>query len=846
MKPTDTKTSTRRTIKDQSGAGKLKIGELLSKAGYITSQQFEQAKNLNRRTGMPISRILLDSGAIDEDTIPNFLSRMHGFMPINLTTDKPTQDALDKLSFEQAKGYMALPIRVIENGLLITMAEPTDTNAIEELQDLLKVDLKVGVSSYKSIADAYKEYYKIDEEEYQRLFEQESSNDKAVDEGPSELEDTDLGELMAAASEEYAVELDSGGDGGANVVEQFSANDAPIIKLVNQILVQAVQNGVSDIHIEPFEKTMQVRYRKDGALYKSMNLPLNIRNALAARVKILSGLNITERRVPQDGRIQIKLNKNKAVDFRVSTLPLLHGEGIVLRILDKGSLNVDLTMLGFTPDTFASLKRCLNRPQGLLLVTGPTGSGKTVTLYSALNSLNREDTKILTAEDPVEFNFKGINQVNVNNEVGMTFAAALKAFLRQDPDIIMVGEIRDMETAEIAIKAAMTGHLVFATLHTNDAPATVSRMVDIGIPPFMLASSLTMVLAQRLGRRLCKHCKQEAKTRARVEAEILERPDVKALPTDRQKKKVEELLLSIKLDYTDKELLDAGFKEEELKDLKLYKAKGCPECNGRGYKGRVGFFELMEVTKDVAAAIQAEVSEEQLRKVAGQSGMYTLREAALQKARDGITSLDEVLKRTVVHESTLPPYLVNPDVEVYQNGEEIIKEDNRDNDFFRLEKGQLEVLRDKKKIGMITEPKEYFGEMAAMLNIPRTATVRSVGRSTVKRFPGDKLYEIIEKYPDISKKLFRVLGDRIFKTDKLLGHMADAMTKMQQAKPAASSPAASPGQAGIASRPTMPGPGRMSVNPAASSPATSSGQASVVSRPTTPKPVLDMPASLSQ
>ncbi len=846
MKPTDTKTSTRRTIKDQSGAGKLKIGELLSKAGYINSQQFEQAKNLNRRTGMPISRILLDSGAIDEDTIPNFLSRMHGFMPINLTTDKPTQDALDKLSFEQAKGYMALPIRVIENGLLITMAEPTDTNAIEELQDLLKVDLKVGVSSYKSIADAYKEYYKIDEEEYQRLFEQESSNDKAVDEGPSELEDTDLGELMAAASEEYAVELDSGSDGGANVVEQFSANDAPIIKLVNQILVQAVQNGVSDIHIEPFEKTMQVRYRKDGALYKSMNLPLNIRNALAARVKILSGLNITERRVPQDGRIQIKLNKNKAVDFRVSTLPLLHGEGIVLRILDKGSLNVDLTMLGFTPDTFASLKRCLNRPQGLLLVTGPTGSGKTVTLYSALNSLNREDTKILTAEDPVEFNFKGINQVNVNNEVGMTFAAALKAFLRQDPDIIMVGEIRDMETAEIAIKAAMTGHLVFATLHTNDAPATVSRMVDIGIPPFMLASSLTMVLAQRLGRRLCKHCKQEAKTRARVEAEILERPDVKALPTDRQKKKVEELLLSIKLDYTDKELLDAGFKEEELKDLKLYKAKGCPECNGRGYKGRVGFFELMEVTKDVAAAIQAEVSEEQLRKVAGQSGMYTLREAALQKARDGITSLDEVLKRTVVHESTLPPYLVNPDVEVYQNGEEIIKEDNRDNDFFRLEKGQLEVLRDKKKIGMITEPKEYFGEMAAMLNIPRTATVRSVGRSTVKRFPGDKLYEIIEKYPDISKKLFRVLGDRIFKTDKLLGHMADAMTKMQQAKPTASSPAASPGQAGIASRPTMPGPGRMSVNPAASSPATSSGQASVVSRPTTPKPVLDMPASLSQ
>ena len=291
--------------------------------------------------------------------------------------------------------------------------------------------------------------------------------------------------------------------------DQFAASDAPIIKLVNGVLIKAVQEGVSDVHVEPYEKNMQIRYRKDGSLFKSMNLPLNIKNALVARLKILAGLDITERRVPQDGRIKMRMGKNRSVDFRVSSLPTLFGESVVLRILDKGSLNVDLTHLGFEQSTFDMLKRCLNRPQGLLLVTGPTGSGKTVTLYSALNSLNSEDIKILTAEDPVEFNFKGINQVNVNTDVGMTFAAALKAFLRQDPDIIMVGEIRDMETAEIAIKAAMTGHLVFSTLHTNDSAATISRLVDIGIPPYMLASSITMVLSQRLGRRLCQKCKKQ-------------------------------------------------------------------------------------------------------------------------------------------------------------------------------------------------------------------------------------------------------------------------------------------------------------------------------------------------
>ncbi|MDH3329930.1 MAG: ATPase, T2SS/T4P/T4SS family, partial [Desulfobulbaceae bacterium] len=518
--------------------------------------------------------------------------------------------------------------------------------------------------------------------------------------------------------------------------DQFSASDAPIIKLVNGILIKAVQEGVSDIHIEPYEKAMQVRYRKDGSLFKSMNLPLTIKNALIARMKILSNLNITERRVPQDGRIKMRVGRNKAVDFRVSTLPTLWGEGIVLRILDKSSLNVDLTMLGFEPETFSMLRRCLARPQGLLLVTGPTGSGKTVTLYSALNSLNKEDIKILTAEDPVEFNFRGINQVNVNTEVGMTFPAALKAFLRQDPDIIMVGEIRDIDTAEIAMKAAMTGHLVFSTLHTNDAPSSVSRMIDIGIPPYLLAGSLTMVLAQRLGRRLCVKCKTV-------------------------------------IEHDPKELLAAGFREDELEELVTYGAVGCAECNGLGYRGRVGFFELLEVTEEVAKAIAAEVPEDQLYKVSVKEGLVPLRRAALKKVAQGITSLEEALRRTVMREESMPAYLVNPDVEEYEDGDVIIQEGNKDIDFFKLVRGKVAILKGGKKIAEITEPGEYFGEMAGISDEPRFASVVSVGRSAVTRYPGDKLMELLEKYPDIAKKLFRILVGRLQKTDRMVVKLAN-------------------------------------------------------------------------
>ena len=728
-KKTDSRSSIKRTVKDQSGAGKFKIGELLQKAGYITVNQFEEAKKIHKKTGKRLGRILLENGAIERDTIANFLSRMHNYTMVSIDQEPPSQEALDMLPYETAKRFLAAPLRMAGNTLQITMAEPTDHIEVEELQDIVNMGLDVCVSTARDIIDAYKKYYKIDDEEYKSFFnfhDEDSSDEEEI----TQVED--FGALVSDAAEDFEIES---GTEDESAFDQFSASDAPIIKLVNGILIKAVQEGVSDIHIEPFEKTMQVRYRKDGALFKSMNLPLTIKNALVARMKILADMNITERRVPQDGRIKMRMGRNRAVDFRVSTLPLLFGEGIVLRILDKSSLNVDLTKLGFEAKTFEALKRCLNSPQGMLLVTGPTGSGKTVTLYSALNSLNTEDIKILTAEDPVEFNFKGINQVNVNTEVGMTFPAALKAFLRQDPDIIMVGEIRDIDTASIAMKAAMTGHLVFSTLHTNDSPATVGRLVDIGIPAYMLASSLSMVLSQRLGRRLCKKCRKPAT-------------------------------------YDKKKLLSAGFNENELDSLNLYTAKGCPECNGLGYKGRVGFFELMEVTDEVAKAIQAEVSEEQLRKIAVQEGMYTLREAALQKARDGVTSLEEVLRRTVVHEDSLPAYLVNPDVEEYLDGDGIIQEGNKDRDFFKLVRGKVAVLRGGKKIAEISEPGEYFGEMASILDETRTASIVSAGRCTVKRYPGNKLNELIEKYPDVSRHLFKTLVERLQKTDRIVVQLA--------------------------------------------------------------------------
>ncbi len=727
------KSSLKASVKDQSGAGRMRLGEMLRKQGYITAKQLDEALQYQKKHGGRLGSILVRLGYIEEDTILSFLSRIHHFPAVDISKNPPDPKVIEQIPYEVVKRYMAFPLRIEDDTLHVTMVEPTDTGMVENLQAELKMSLSLAVSSERNIIEAYRTYYKISDEEYRAFIGEEEEPEEEEEIDVSAIDD--FGALASEAAEDYELETTEEDE---QAVDAYSAQDAPIIKLVNGILIRAVKEGVSDIHIEPYEKNLQVRYRLDGSLYKSMNLPLNIKNALVSRIKILAALDITERRVPQDGRIKMRMGRHRAIDFRVSTLPTLYGESIVLRILDKSSLNVDLTKLGFEQDTFETLKRCITRPQGLLLVTGPTGSGKTVTLYSCLNSLNREDTKILTAEDPVEFNFRGINQVNVNAEVGMTFAAALKAFLRQDPDIIMVGEIRDMETAEIAIKAAMTGHLVFSTLHTNDSPATIARLVDIGIPPFMVASAVTMVLSQRLARRLCVRCKRPV-------------PQSSLDP---------------------QELVKMGFDKEELDSLTVLGPVGCPACNGGGYKGRVGLFELMEVTDPVAKAITAEVPEDQLRKVAIQEGMRTLRMAGLQKVREGVTSIDEVLRRTVLTEESLPPYLVNPDVEEYEDGEVIIRQGNNDRDFFRLERGALMVVKDGKKIAEITEPGEYFGEMSALVGGPRDAAIVSKGRSVVKRFPGDKLMELIEKYPDVAKHLFKSLANRLAQANDIIIRLA--------------------------------------------------------------------------
>ncbi len=719
------KTSFKKSI-SKSAVKYEKLGEMLRKEGQITKDQLDEAIAIRKKIDTKMGNVLVQLGYIDEDTLLSFISRQLNYPIVNISELMINPATMKILTYEQAKQYLVFPIRVANDVLTLAMADPTDNEAIEETQLLTKLSIKAVVAKEKEIVVAYKKYYKISEEEYKSFFKDISTGGE---EPAIEIKEVDdIGSLVSEAADEVTVEEEE------EIKDELSAEAAPIIKLVNGILTKAVKLGASDIHIEPYEKTFRVRYRQDGTLYVSLNLPVQIKNALVSRFKILSNLNIAERRIPQDGRIKMRLGKNKSVDFRVSVLPTLFGESIVLRILDKGNLNVDLTKLGFTKDGFAIFQETIKKPFGLVLVTGPTGSGKTTTLYSAINSLNSVDTKILTAEDPVEFNFPGINQVLVRNEVGMTFAAALKSFLRQDPEIILVGEIRDAETAEIAIKAAMTGHLVFSTLHTNDCPSTVGRIIDIGIPGYMVASALSMVVAQRLMRRICTDCAEE----------------------DLNAKKDKQSLIGM------------GFEEKELDDIKIMRGKGCPKCSGKGYKGRVAVYEIMTVTEEVKKAITAQVPEDQLRKTAIKEGMLTLRMEALQKVREGTTTVDEVLKNTVLVKEALPAYLLNPDELIFENGDLIINEGNADTNFYQLMQGRLEILKDGVKISEISQPGEYFGEMSALLGTPRNATILSKGKSIVKVFPGDKIKETLNNYPDISLKIINSLLSRLNEATKKL------------------------------------------------------------------------------
>ena len=710
------------TIKDTNPQEyQFLIGEYLSKAGQITPRQLTEAVDNVKKHGGFIGSYLLRSGYIEENTIPALLARQYSYANINIAEREVDAKVINLLPYEMAKKYFAFPVQLKNGVLTIAMTEPTNGYAVDEMKATVKVPVQAGVALEKDIIEAYRKYYKISDDEYKLLTGIQGKEED--EEAPTTVDD--LGELISDAVEDFVIEEEE-----EDERDQFSASDAPIIKLVNQILVKAVTSGVSDVHIEPFDKQFFVRYRQDGALYKSMKLPLEIKGALIARFKIMSNLDITEKRVPQDGRIKMKLGRKREVDFRVSTLPTLFGESVVLRILDKSGLNVDLTKLGFTQLNLSQFMKAVYRPNGLILVTGPTGSGKTVTLYSSLTLRNTDDVKILTAEDPVEFNFAGINQVNIVKEVGMTFAKALKAFLRQDPDICMIGEIRDMETGEIAVEAAMTGHLVFSTLHTNDTPGTITRLVDMGIQPFNVAASLVLCTAQRLLRRVCSKCKQPV---TKISAN---------------------------------KLIEAGFDKDEIGSIKLYEGKGCPHCSGTGYKGRLGVFEVMELTPNIQEAVASSVTESQLRKIALKEGMNTLRGDGLLKAKQGSTTLDQVLEKTVLQKESLPPYLLNPDEMVFENGDTIIKEGNTDTNFFKLIQGCLEVVKGSDKIAEISEPNSYFGEMSALLGGRRTATIRSVGKSIVKVFPGDKLMETLEGYPEISKQVIHALVSRLEDTNK--------------------------------------------------------------------------------
>jgi len=524
------------------------------------------------------------------------------------------------IPLEMARKYFIMPIARVGATLTIAMADPSNVFAIDDVKFMTGYNVEVVVAAESAILHAISSNYskggdglvaskKAPSQAVQAKDYTVSEDDMDGGDGLMTMEDTptvDIGEfdkIVGSALENIDV-MEEKED--AEVIKEV---EAPIVKLVNGIFVNAIKAGASDIHLEPYENSMRVRYRVDGVMYSVMTLPIKIKASLTSRVKIMSRLDIAERRLPQDGRIKLKLGKKREIDFRVSTLPTLFGEKTVLRILDKSNLQVDLTKLGFEKKQLDDFMEAIEKPYGMVLVTGPTGSGKTTTLYSALNHLNKPGINIMTAEDPVEYNFMGINQVQVREEIGLTFASSLRSFLRQDPDIIMVGEIRDFETAEIGVKAALTGHLVLSTLHTNDAPSTISRLLNMGIEPFLVSSSVILILAQRLARKICQQCKEEEKVPIQA-------------------------------------LLKVGYSEEEAKTVKCYRGKGCPNCNNSGYKGRIALYEVMPIRDEVRELILEGASANEIKKATIRLGMKTLRMSGLSKVTEGVTSLEEVLRVT--------------------------------------------------------------------------------------------------------------------------------------------------------------------------------------------------------
>ncbi|HTG86703.1 MAG TPA: type IV-A pilus assembly ATPase PilB [Pyrinomonadaceae bacterium] len=595
-----------------------KLGELLVRENLISPQNLREALDYQREHGGRLGFNLVKLGLVNDDMITAVLSRQYGIPSVNLDLFNIDAAVLRLIPQDVAQKHCVLPLSRVGATLTLAMVDPTNVFAMDDVKFMTGLNVEPVVVAEGSIQLAIAKYYGTTREiELAASVEDmtvESRNGSNGSNGA--ITHADLVSLDS-------IDFDHGDAEGVEVLEDNEeidlstlsrmSEDAPVVRLVNVLLVDALRRGASDIHVEPYEKELRIRFRIDGVLYDVMHPPLKMRDALISRVKIMSKLDISEKRLPQDGRIKIKVkvdSRSRELDFRVSTLPTLFGEKVVLRLLDKQNLMLDMTKLGFEPESLTKFKRNIGKPYGMVLVTGPTGSGKTNTLYSALQSLNTVDTNIMTAEDPVEFNLMGINQVQMKEQIGLNFAAALRAFLRQDPNIVLVGEIRDFETAEIAIKAALTGHLVLSTLHTNDAPSTISRLMNMGIEPFLVATSVNLIQAQRLIRRVCKDCKQDHPTPAEA-------------------------------------LVEVGFSADEAKSLKTFKGKGCTTCNNTGYKGRIGLYEVLEITDEIRELILIGASALELRKKAIEDGMITLRESGLYKIRSGVTTVEEVVRETV-------------------------------------------------------------------------------------------------------------------------------------------------------------------------------------------------------
>jgi len=592
-----------------------RLAELLVKRNFITPDQLKKAVDEQKLKGGRLESLLVKLGYIKEDDLLSFLSAQYRVPSIKLSKIEINPNVIKLVPASKAKNYLIIPIQRMGPRLTLAMADPSNIVAIDEIKFMTSFNVEPVVASEAEIIEAIKKYYggggniagmgKVGFEVSEYNIDEEGgpSTDSGVmlDDDLVNVDDFDA--LVHGAVDNVEVIETAQMDEGVEI-------EGPIIKIVNGILIKAIKLGASDIHFEPYERIFRVRYRLDGVLRREMALPNKIKNAIVSRLKIMAKLDIAEKRLPQDGRIKLRLGKGREMDFRVSTVPVLFGEKVVLRLLDKSALQLDLAKLGFEQSSLEDLEKAIHKPVGMILVTGPTGSGKTTTLYSVLSELNKESENIVTAEDPVEYNFMGINQVQMHEDIGLTFASSLRSFLRQDPDIIMVGEIRDFETAQIAIQAALTGHLVLSTLHTNDAPGTISRIIDMGIEPFLISSSVILILAQRLVRKICSECREQIKVHPQL-------------------------------------LIDLGVPPDEAKTATVYKGKGCAICSGTGYKGRLGLYEVMTMKEEIKELVLSRASASEIKKEAIRLGMKTLRQSGIHKVKEGLTSIEEVVRTTM-------------------------------------------------------------------------------------------------------------------------------------------------------------------------------------------------------